>query len=191
MLVSEAGSFSQARETTSGFERETSVDSRPDPLPHIIKSPVIRRPPIAELMSLPRFFGPSLSDYRLCTASQHPYQHHHHNPPPSPPLQPLTSTLSILAMAASLRPTLMRQAFAAPTQRTLTSAVLPAFRVQRSQPILKSIPRATFQTSAARHILPPLPQVIKGGVNDPVTTPTPHPAHGSYHWSFERCDDNP
>lgn len=91
-------------------------------------------------------------------------------------------------MAASLRPTLMRQALAAPAQRTLTSAVLPAFRVQRSQPILKAIPRATFQTSAARQILPPLPQVIKGGVNDPVPTPAPHPAHGSYHWSFERCD---
>ncbi|KAL1591176.1 hypothetical protein WHR41_00102 [Cladosporium halotolerans] len=90
-------------------------------------------------------------------------------------------------MAASLRPTLMRQALAAPAQRTLTSAVLPAFRVQRSQPILKAIPRATFQTSAARQILPPLPQVIKGGVNDPVPTPAPHPAHGSYHWSFERA----
>ena len=94
-------------------------------------------------------------------------------------------------MAASLRPTLMRQAFAAPAQRALTSAVMPAFRVQRSQPILKSIPRATFQTSAARHILPPLPQVIRGGVNDPAPTPTPHPAHGSYHWSFERCDKSP
>lgn len=91
-------------------------------------------------------------------------------------------------MAASLRPTLMRHALAAPAQRTLTSAVMPAFRVQRSQPILKSIPRATFQTSAARHILPPLPQVIKGGMNDAAPTPAPHPAHGSYHWSFERCD---
>jgi succinate dehydrogenase (ubiquinone) membrane anchor subunit len=91
-------------------------------------------------------------------------------------------------MAASLRPTLMRHALAAPAQRSLTSAVMPAFRVQRSQPILKSIPRATFQTSAARHILPPLPQVIRGGMNDAAPTPAPHPAHGSYHWSFERCD---
>lgn len=91
-------------------------------------------------------------------------------------------------MAASLRSSLMRQALAAPAQRTLTSAVMPAFRVQRTQPILKSIPRATFQTSAARHILPPLPQVIKGGMNDAAPTPAPHPAHGSYHWSFERCD---
>ncbi|GAB7330069.1 hypothetical protein MBLNU13_g01748t1 [Cladosporium sp. NU13] len=90
-------------------------------------------------------------------------------------------------MAASLRPTLMRHALAAPAQRSLTSAVMPAFRVQRSQPILKSIPRATFQTSAARHILPPLPQVIKGGMNDAAPTPAPHPAHGSYHWSFERA----
>lgn len=91
-------------------------------------------------------------------------------------------------MAASLRPTLMRQALSAPAQRAFASAAMPAFRIQRSQPILKSIQRATFQTSAARKILPPLPQVIRGGVNDPVPTPTPHPAHGSYHWSFERCD---
>ena len=89
-------------------------------------------------------------------------------------------------MAASLRPTFMRHALAAPAQRTLTSAVTPAFRAQRSQPILKAIPRATFQTSAARSILPPLPQVIKGSVNEPVPTPAPHPSHGSYHWSFER-----
>lgn len=111
------------------------------------------------------------------------------NPPPPPPS--LSTPPLQHNMAASLRPTLMRQALAAPAQRTLTSAVLPAFRVQRSQPILKSIPRATFQTSAARSILPPLPQVIKGGVNDPVPTPAPHPSHGSYHWSFERCDTNP
>jgi hypothetical protein len=107
-------------------------------------------------------------------------------PPPPPLLSPRHHP--VFAMAASLRPTLMRHALAAPAQRTLTSAVMPAFRVQRSQPIHKSIPRATFQTSAARHILPPLPQVIRGGMNDAAPTPAPHPAHGSYHWSFERCD---
>ena len=24
-------------------------------------------------------------------------------------------------------------------------------------------------------------------VNDPAPIPHPHPSHGSYHWSFERC----
>ena len=104
----------------------------------------------------------------------------------SSPLLPSTSETT--TMAASIRPTLMRHALAAPAQRTLTTSALPAFRVQRTQPILRSIPRATFQTSTARKILPPLPQVMKGSVNDAASVPEAHPAHGSYHWSFERCD---
>ena len=34
--------------------------------------------------------------------------------------------------------------------------------------------------------MPPGPQVIEGGVNDPAPVPPPSPIHGSYHWSFER-----
>lgn len=34
--------------------------------------------------------------------------------------------------------------------------------------------------------MPPGPQVIEGGVNDPAPVPKPSPIHGSYHWTFER-----
>ena len=34
--------------------------------------------------------------------------------------------------------------------------------------------------------MPPGPQVIEGGVNDPAPVPRPSPIHGSYHWTFER-----
>lgn len=91
-------------------------------------------------------------------------------------------------MASALRPTLFRQALAAPAKRSLTTAALPAFRVQRTQPMLKAVPRAAFQTSTSRQILPPLPQVMDGTINDPASVPAPDPAHGAYHWSFERCD---
>lgn len=120
--------------------------------------------------------GPLAFDNSICSTSELP----------SSPLPSANSRISP-DMAASLRPTLMRHALAAPAQRTLSTA-LPAFRLQRTQPILRSIPRATFQTSTARKILPPLPQVMKGSVNDAASVPEPHPAHGSYHWSFERCD---
>lgn len=43
-----------------------------------------------------------------------------------------------------------------------------------------------FHSSAQRNILPPGPQNIKGGVNDPAPVPEPHPTEGSYHWVFER-----
>lgn len=91
-------------------------------------------------------------------------------------------------MASTLRPTLLRQALAAPAKRVYTSAV-PAFRAQQqrlSQRPSWTLQRAAFQTSASRQILPPLPQVIKGTVNDPVNIPEPHPSHGSYHWTAER-----
>jgi succinate dehydrogenase (ubiquinone) membrane anchor subunit len=45
---------------------------------------------------------------------------------------------------------------------------------------------ALFSTSATRKIMPPGPQVIEGGVNEPAPVPHPSPIHGSYHWSFER-----
>ncbi|KAL4951526.1 CybS-domain-containing protein [Aspergillus filifer] len=43
-----------------------------------------------------------------------------------------------------------------------------------------------FHASAKKQILPPLPQTIQGTMNDPAPIPTPHPSHGSYHWTFER-----
>ncbi|KAL4970363.1 CybS family protein [Aspergillus stella-maris] len=43
-----------------------------------------------------------------------------------------------------------------------------------------------FHASAKKQILPPQPQTIQGTMNDPAPIPTPHPSHGSYHWTFER-----
>ena len=43
-----------------------------------------------------------------------------------------------------------------------------------------------FHSTAQRSILPPGPQKIEGGVNDPAPVPPPHPTEGSYHWVFER-----
>ena len=45
---------------------------------------------------------------------------------------------------------------------------------------------APFHSSASRNILPPGPQKIEGGVNDPARVLPPHPTEGSYHWVFER-----
>lgn len=92
-------------------------------------------------------------------------------------------------MAAPLRPMLLRHALAAPSKRGITTSLLPALRARPTQPALRpslAIQRATFQTTAVRSILPALPQTIKGTVNDAAPVPEPEPAHGSYHWSFER-----
>ena len=83
-------------------------------------------------------------------------------------------------MASALRPVLARHAL----QRRVLTSTLPAFRQQLlRQPALQ---RAPFQTTPVRAILPPLPQTIEGGVNDPVKVPEPEPSHGSYHWTAER-----
>ena len=101
--------------------------------------------------------------------------------------------LSTITMAASLRPTLLRQALAAPTKRSLTtSSAIPAFRAQllrqSRQPAIQpwAAHRAAFRTTAPAKILPPLPQVIRGNVNDAAIVPESEPTHGSYHWTFER-----
>ena len=44
----------------------------------------------------------------------------------------------------------------------------------------------SFHTTTKRQLLPAGPQVIQGGINDPVKVPEPSPSHGSYHWTFER-----
>ncbi|EME46794.1 hypothetical protein DOTSEDRAFT_70689 [Dothistroma septosporum NZE10] len=90
-------------------------------------------------------------------------------------------------MATSFRPSLLRQAVAAPATRAYsTPAVRSHFNAQTRPAPAWTAQRAAFQTSARRPILPPLPQVINGSVNDPVKVPEPHPSHGSYHWSMER-----
>jgi succinate dehydrogenase (ubiquinone) membrane anchor subunit len=78
---------------------------------------------------------------------------------------------------STLRSPALRQLFTPTTARSARTIFAPRFQLQRAQ----------FQTSARRNILPPLPQVIRGGVNDPAPVPESHPSHGSYHWSMERC----
>lgn len=78
---------------------------------------------------------------------------------------------------STLRSSALRQLIAPSTTRTARTIFAPRFQLQRAQ----------FQTSTRRQILPPLPQVIRGGVNDPAPVPEPHPSHGSYHWSMERA----
>merc|ERR1711939_448543 len=90
----------------------------------------------------------------------------------------LRSSRSVAMASLALRPAL-RQATA--------RSVLPAFRFQhlpQRSPIVAQT--SGFQTSSRRAILPPLPQKIKGTVNDAYEAPEPHPQHGSYHWTFDR-----
>ena len=103
-------------------------------------------------------------------------------------------------MASFLRPGLLRQACQAPTasQRMLStftssSAARTAPLAQQFRPqfVRKAIPQkssriAAFHATRRQAILPPLPQVLKGSVNDPAPVPPPSPAHGGYHWTFER-----
>ena len=75
--------------------------------------------------------------------------------------------------------------------RGLTTQALrqhPSILSQRSQPSnLSAAPRfALFSTSSHKQIMPPGPQVLEGGVNEPAPVPKPSPIHGSYHWTFER-----
>ncbi|CAK1356976.1 Succinate dehydrogenase [ubiquinone] cytochrome b small subunit, mitochondrial [Cercospora beticola] len=89
-------------------------------------------------------------------------------------------------MASALRPALLRQAQAASMQRA-SSSIIASLRASQQTPLTTRVARSAFQTSAARKILPPLPQVVRGGVNDPAPVPDPHPTHGSYHWTMERA----
>jgi succinate dehydrogenase (ubiquinone) membrane anchor subunit len=109
-------------------------------------------------------------------------------------------------MASLLRPAMLRQTILSspagrisPSTAAVLSTSYPALIrpsslwIQRS----KKTPAKTqstsigsrispFHSSAQRSILPPGPQVIEGGVNDPAPVPKPHPTEGSYHWIFER-----
>ncbi|KAF3348750.1 hypothetical protein HYQ45_017723 [Verticillium longisporum] len=85
-------------------------------------------------------------------------------------------------MASFMRPAAMRQVATAARM-----AKAPAVRSAFVQPAIPNFTRATaFHTTSKRDILPPPPQVVLGGVNDPAPVPAPSPSHGSYHWTFER-----
>ncbi|ODA78424.1 hypothetical protein RJ55_05805 [Drechmeria coniospora] len=82
-------------------------------------------------------------------------------------------------MASIVRPSLLRQVTLA--SRCTVSTTRSAF-VQHP-----NVRVAALHTSSKRAaLLPPGPQRIEGGINDPAPVPEPNAAHGSYHWTFER-----
>ncbi|KAH0835133.1 Succinate dehydrogenase [ubiquinone] cytochrome b small subunit, mitochondrial [Fonsecaea pedrosoi] len=101
-------------------------------------------------------------------------------------------------MAAVSRTAMLRQTQLLSTSKRLFSSTTQPLRPFRPAPLKSSTrhflsPRlsiasqiAPFSSTAQRKILPPGPQVIQGGVNDPAPVPKPDPLHGSYHWTFER-----
>ncbi|KAL3467483.1 CybS-domain-containing protein [Aspergillus heterothallicus] len=69
----------------------------------------------------------------------------------------------------------------------MRQSCLSAFRTQLATRNVAGVSQVVaFHASARRQILPPEPQTIQGTMNDPAPIPTPHPSHGSYHWTFER-----
>ncbi|KAL2754972.1 hypothetical protein ACRALDRAFT_1064712 [Sodiomyces alcalophilus JCM 7366] len=88
-------------------------------------------------------------------------------------------------MASIMRPALLRQ-----TAMAARTAMNPALRSPLQPAVQKvmanAIRASAFHTTSKRDLLPPPPQVIQGGVNDPAPVPDPNPSHGSYHWTFER-----
>jgi hypothetical protein len=113
-------------------------------------------------------------------------------------LSALQCTLETIAMASIVRPGLLRQACTQPaaSQRMLSTITSSAINRPLAQPmqaafqrsaIPKSARIAAFHATQPTQILPPLPQKIIGTTNDPTPVPNPDYAHGSYHWSFERC----
>ncbi|EXJ67199.1 succinate dehydrogenase (ubiquinone) membrane anchor subunit [Cladophialophora psammophila CBS 110553] len=101
-------------------------------------------------------------------------------------------------MAAASKTAMLRQAQVLSASKRLFSSTTQPLRPFRPAPLLPCTrqwlsPRlsltsqiASFSSTAQRKILPPGPQVIQGGVNDPAPVPKPDPLHGSYHWTFER-----
>jgi len=99
-------------------------------------------------------------------------------------------------MAPIMRIPILRQTCKSiPQTRTLYSLV-PAARFGRTPPASSRSspqtltqrlqPASAFHVSSQRAILPALPQHIEGTSNDATPVPEPSPAHGSYHWTFER-----
>ncbi|KAL6245977.1 membrane anchor subunit of succinate dehydrogenase, Sdh4 [Rhinocladiella similis] len=100
-------------------------------------------------------------------------------------------------MAASSRSAVLRSAQLLSSSRSFATSTTQPLRLLRPAPSFQPrqllVPSwagasryAAFSTTSQRKILPPGPQVIQGGVNDPAPVPKPDPLHGSYHWTFER-----
>ncbi|KAL0935279.1 succinate dehydrogenase cytochrome b small subunit [Colletotrichum truncatum] len=81
-------------------------------------------------------------------------------------------------MASFVRPALLRQ--------TAMAARMAKTGASRSAFLKNSIRVAAFHNTAKRDLLPVGPRMFDLIVNDPAPVPPPSPAHGSYHWSFDR-----
>ncbi|PVH97667.1 mitochondrial succinate dehydrogenase cytochrome b560 subunit D [Periconia macrospinosa] len=92
-------------------------------------------------------------------------------------------------MASIMRPSLLRQSQTASQRVYSTFARQPSPLTQHLRPAFAPVPStriAAFHATQRQAILPALPQKITGTLNEPTVVPDPTPAHGSYHWSFER-----
>ncbi|KAF2206056.1 CybS-domain-containing protein [Delitschia confertaspora ATCC 74209] len=103
-------------------------------------------------------------------------------------------------MASVFRPGLLRQACQPQSASQRMLSTFTSSSTVRSSPLAQQIrpsfvrkaiaeqtPRiAAFHATRRQQILPPLPQKIQGTLNDPAPVPDPAPAHGGYHWTFER-----
>jgi succinate dehydrogenase (ubiquinone) membrane anchor subunit len=102
-------------------------------------------------------------------------------------------------MAFIVRPGLLRQAFAGPAAAPRMFSTATSSSMRQASPLVQQLRPAFARTAAPKasriaafhatqrtQILPPLPQKVIGTTNDPTPVPDPAPAHGSYHWSFER-----
>ncbi|KAF4854855.1 Succinate dehydrogenase [ubiquinone] cytochrome b small subunit [Colletotrichum siamense] len=90
-------------------------------------------------------------------------------------------------MASFVRPALLRQtAMAARMAKTGASRSAFLKPTVQKEFVNNTTRVAAFHTTSKRDLLPVGPQVVQGGVNDPAPVPPPSPAHGSYHWSFDR-----
>ena len=129
----------------------------------------------------------------------------HHDQSSRLDLNPITNvdrahptTVARKQMASIMRPEMLRQsALSLASKRLATTSAAgihfsrPSIRpslskLQQARPASVMGRIAPFHSSAQRQILPPGPQVIEGGVNDPAPVPKPSPTHGSYHWTAER-----
>lgn len=96
-------------------------------------------------------------------------------------------------MASLARTSMLRQAtlLSRRSLSTSTTAIkASSFLRPTTAALLRQSPLASriapFSSTSKTQILPPGPQVINGGVNDPAPVPKASPTHGSYHWTFER-----
>lgn len=99
-----------------------------------------------------------------------------------------TVSMASLARTSMLRQAtlLSRRSISTSTTAIRASSFLRPTTVAllRQSPLMSRL--APFSSTAKTQILPPGPQVIHGGVNDPAPVPKSSPTHGSYHWTFER-----